>query len=295
MSKQKTLTINKNCVFKPKIEDKADFEESFFKDSYAEANKYLEEIVNFEYDKNDNSNDFNNIIAFVGDRGSGKTSTMKSFRKSLDKDYEIKGKKNNFELLDIIDPMLFSNKDSIIEIVVGQMFKEFKDTKSDDNLMKKKGLARKFEKVYKDLKIINSSKGSVLEQSYDNLEALVDLSSAISLKEDLSNLIKAYIEYKETSDKFIVISIDDLDMNLTVGEKMLEDIRKYLILPNVIILMAVKFQQLEEVVRQKFANDLKGNLDLARCINKEKEFKEGIDNKTEKYLEKLIPFSRRIH
>lgn len=295
MSKQKTLTINKNCVFKPKIEDKADFEESFFKDSYAEANKYLEEIVNFEYDKNDNSNDFNNIIAFVGDRGSGKTSTMKSFRKSLDKDYEIKGKKNNFELLDIIDPMLFSNKDSIIEIVVGQMFKEFKDTKSDDNLMKKKVLAKKFEKVYKDLKIINSSKGSLLEQSYDNLEALVDLSSAISLKEDLSNLIKAYIEYKESSDKFIVISIDDLDMNLTVGEKMLEDIRKYLILPNVIILMAVKFEQLEEVVRQKFVNDLKGNLDLARCINKEKEFKEGIDNKTEKYLEKLIPFSRRIH
>lgn len=292
---KKTLIIDKNCVFKSKIENREDFDKSFFKEAYDKAESCLSDIVNFEYDKDYKSNDFNNIIAFVGDRGSGKTSTMKSFRNSL----TSKNKDSKFLLLDIIDPMLFSNKDSIIEIVVAQMFKEFSNKKSNDNLMKKKELARRFEKVYEDIKMIHTSKGNILEQSYDNLEALIDLTSAISLKDDLNELITNYLKYKSEDDKvsetFIVISIDDLDMNLTVGEKMLEDIRKYLVLPNVVILMAVKIEQLEEVVAQKFTNDLKGNLELAKCIEKQREFKTGIDDKTEKYLEKLIPFSRRVY
>ncbi|MCR6514458.1 KAP family NTPase [Clostridium sp. LY3-2] len=291
MNNKKILTIDKNCVFKSKIEAKDEFKNSFFIDAYEHADRCLSDIENFEYNLENDSNDFNNIIAFVGDRGSGKTSTMKSFRNSLKN-------KGNYTVLDTVDPMLFSNKESIIEIIVGLMFNKFKNEKLDDNLMKKKDLAKKFEKVYKDIKIINTSKGDILEQSYDNLEALIDLSSAVSLKEDMNALIKKYIEYmnirSETKNKFLVISIDDLDMNFKVGEKMLEDIRKYLILPNVVILMAIRFEQLEEVIGQKFSNDLKGNLELAKLTKKESDFVEGIEDKSEKYLEKLIPFSRRV-
>lgn len=101
---------------------------------------------------------------------------------------------------------------------------------------------------------------------------------------------------------YLVISIDDIDMNLRVGEKMLEDIRKYLMIPNVIILIAVKMEQLKQIVQQRYLVYLKDNELLEKEIDNIKEeksnlledFKENIINITDKYLEKVIPYNRRI-
>lgn len=323
--KNKVLTIDKDCIFKTKVDNLSNFKDSIFEESYLKAAKSLKEIIkyhekNFELNRYDcnfyggyteeqnlNDYDYNNIIAFVGDRGSGKTSTMKSFRNSLNlksnyEDFQLeeyKGlEKYKFELLKTIDPTLFSNKESIVEIIVAQMFEKFKEYSGENSLSRKKDLANKFEKVYKDIKIINNSKNSCLENTYDNLEALMDLSSAIALKEDMKELVSYYMNYMNSNNKkenFLVIAIDDLDMNLTVGQKMIEDIRKYLIIPNVIILMAIKIEQLEEVVSRKFIIDLSENEKLYKDLGQIQKFKENIDIKTERYLEKIIPLDRRIY
>ena len=151
-------------------------------------------------------------------------------------------------------------------------------------------------------------KGTILRENIDNIEALIELSSALSLKKDLKELIDLYIGYCATNKKinkkkkFLVIPIDDLDMNLNVGEKLIEDIRKYLIQSNIIILMAVKFEQLQEIINQKFVVGLKENFkfysEVYRNSNQEgynilENFKSEIDEKVEKYLDKLIPYDRR--
>lgn len=326
----KTLKINKDCVYKIKIEKLNEFEDSFFADVYLKATENLIGILNSNDKKNslnDKSKDdeFNNIISFVGERGSGKTSSMISFRNSLqqfnyikeiNKNQELKTNyekiaQNRFHDLDTIDPSVFNGKDSIIEIVVAEMFKKFKAERKKQDYIKKQELVKDFEIVYKDLRTLNKDKHTIFNENLDNLEVLMDLSSAISLKSDIEKLITSYLDYMEDEgnterEKFLTITIDDLDMNIAAGEKMIEDIRKYLIIPKVVIMMAVKFEQLEEVIKQKNIKDLNALFNyyetMDGTIREKKEqkhmtklFDEELNNKTNRYLEKVIPYNKRIY
>ena len=53
-------------------------ENSIFKDQYVVADKVFNDLM-----KKDNSRKYCNVLAFCGDRGSGKTSCMMSFIKQL--------------------------------------------------------------------------------------------------------------------------------------------------------------------------------------------------------------------
>ncbi|MBW9151450.1 hypothetical protein [Clostridium estertheticum] len=323
----RTLKIDKNCVYKIKIEKLDEFEDSFFADVYCKATKCLIDIIDSNNNNNNNNNkedDFNNIISFVGERGTGKTSAMISFKNSLQQLYDITELSENRELkknyvniteykfycLDTIDPSIFNDKDSIIEIVVAEMFKKFKDERKKQDYIKKQELVKKFEIVYKDLRALNKNKHTMFNENLDNLEVLMDLSSAIALKNDMVKLVNFYLEYMQEDKKyvtknFLTITIDDLDMNIAAGEKMIEDIRKYLIIPKVIIIIAVKFEQLEEVIKQKNITDLNGLCNYYRNTDEliknskqeymTKSLDDELDNKTNKYLEKVIPYNKRIY
>src|SRR5690606_624903 len=80
-----TLVINLNEEYKIKIEEAKDFDTSIFKDVYESALKNVEEIVK-QSSKNGEYDDYNNIIAFTGERGKGKSSSMISFRDALVKE-----------------------------------------------------------------------------------------------------------------------------------------------------------------------------------------------------------------
>lgn len=308
------LKIEESAIYKFKIEKKEDLEGSFFHSVYKQASALMNDIIEPQNNKNNKEkkdyknvdNDFNNIIAFVGERGSGKTSSMISFSESL------KGKTSydaEFHLLDMIDPSVFDNtRDSIVEIIVATMFKNFKKKlkeKKDSGSYEsdKLKLIAQFEKVYKDIKTLNNNKNNIFNESAENIEALVDLASAINMKKDLEILVKLYLKYMASEEDFLVISIDDLDMNISSGEKMIEEIRKYLVTPKVVILMAIRFPQLEMLVKQKNIKELKILVDHAEKIDKiktdgqQENFKkiEGeLENKTDKYLEKIIPYNKRI-
>ncbi|MBU3071936.1 hypothetical protein [Clostridium estertheticum] len=325
------LKINSNSMFRIKIEKVYEFEESYFREEYLKSAKALNDIIELSTEDNERDNnrdEYNNIIAFLGERGTGKTSVMVSFKNSLmdayktsntnrdeeiiqsfnDCDFDLiykKIHKKKYKFLDIVDPSVFSNKDSIVEIVVAEMFKIFKNFNGSDNYLEKQELAKNFESVYKDLRIINKERHSAFDENFDSLEVLIDLSSAISLKNNLTKLLENYLNYinldKIDSD-YLVIAIDDLDMNISAGENMLEDIRKYLIVPKVIILMAAKIEQLEDVVKQKNIIDLRELSNYYKdvdVVNRQSKltvaFNKELNNKTQKYLEKIIPFSRRVY
>ncbi|BCZ47316.1 hypothetical protein psyc5s11_33830 [Clostridium gelidum] len=320
----KILKITKDCVYKIKIEKLDEFEESFFADVYFKSSKSLINIIDSNNEKNLSDDEFNNIISFVGERGTGKTSSMISFKNSLQQLCDINRLSENQELkknykkiaenkfydLDTIDPSVFNGTDSIIEIVVAEMFKKFKAKNEKQDYINKQELVKKFEIVYKDLRTLNKDKNTIYTENLDNLEVLIDLSSAIALRNDIEKLVDSYLKYmKEDKNfngkSFLTITIDDLDMNIAAGEKMIEDIRKYLIIPQVIIMMAIKFEQLEEVIKQKNIKDLDGLSNYYRNTdelikNSKREYMtkaldEELNNKTNKYLEKVIPYNKRIY
>jgi len=98
----KSIDLSISDIYRPKIEEISEMAESSFRETYIEAGKNalkiiedreaaLEEVEYKVKRSNKNSNFFvetqchNNIIAFTGDRGTGKTSAMISFVNALTK------------------------------------------------------------------------------------------------------------------------------------------------------------------------------------------------------------------
>ena len=75
----------------------------------------------------------------------------------------------------------------------------------------------------------------------------------------LVDLIKDYLQFmnKSQGKQQLIIAIDDLDLCSANAYKMAEQIRKYLIIPNVCIVISVKIDQLELCVREKKTGSIK--------------------------------------
>lgn len=295
-----TLTINLNEEYRIKIEKGNDFHNSIFKDIYIDAARNVVEIIN-QSDTSSVYDDFNNIIAFTGERGKGKSSSMISFRDALvnnnDKNHKdffnainLKDKslKSFFEILrikkfaeiDIIDPSLFKGNESLIEIILAKMFSRFqdkiKDQKSTISDDVRRCLISRFQKVFENLQIINLDRKELYK--LETIEALSKLATGSNLRDCFKELVAEYLKTFEEKE-FLVIAIDDFDLNISEAYPMLEDIRQFLIQNKLIILIGCKVEQLNDALELHF-NDLK--------------LKNEIENKSYRYLDKLIPFSRRI-
>ncbi len=154
-------------------------------------------------------------------------------------------------------------------------------------------------KVYKSLSIINN-KEKMLDDEYDeagNISKLQKLGASTMLRNDMEELVKMYLELnsKRASAKKcgkLLIAIDDLDLCNENVYKMAEQIRKYLILPNIIIVMAVKIEQFEMGIEEKNRDDFKNIIQgKGRTNTIDREMRE----MAERYTTKLIPKARRIY
>ncbi|WP_338661014.1 hypothetical protein [Paraclostridium sordellii] len=314
--KFRNIISNKDSHFKIKIEDIREFNNSFFKDVYEEATKNLCDIIdnNLDYylekDKSKDNSKFrymdkeekNNIIAFAGERGAGKTSAMVSFAGALSADIKegfepmsnLTDKK--FWVLNSIDPSLFEENESIFQVVIAKLFEEFRrEIENDSNKINEQSeIIRTFERVYKNFKVISSGDRYNDNISLDDtLEALSNLAASSSMRENFMKLVKLLLEYKFGKDRlknsYLVLSIDDLDMNINKSSDMAEQIRKYLLIPNVIILMAVKVEQLKDSVEQMFRKEYE-------IMSKNKiELEDDPKNMAARYIEKLIPNGRKVY
>lgn len=304
----KKLLFTKGDETRPKLENLRDEEilkSSIFADIYDSAFSLIKEISESTKEQNNKNNrERNNIIAFIGERGSGKTSCLKSVYYSLDKQ---QGKScpcliNEFNIsynnqLPIIDPSYIDEQSNIIEIVIAHMFSTFKkDVNGNrrgfegDNLEKKRELVKKFQNVKEALDCINVRAPRFA--SNDSIEQLSKLASGSNLHNSMEELVTCYLDYfKSENDKtqqMLVIAIDDLDVQTNHTYQMVEQIRKYLIIDNVIILMGVKLVQLSDLIKKKFVEDFKDK-------NNYLTLNEQIDDMVARYLMKLLPLSHRLN
>lgn len=264
-----------------------------------------------------NLKQISNILFFSGERGAGKTSAMLSYMEFL-KDYyrnstsygseniirKFRFNETNlmFTGLEYIDASRLADKEDILGSVLAKMAKKWLSEerkgiaegglrKSRDYEYKKRQLQMQFNEIYNCLTALKT-KQEILEQEDDMFfDTLQKLSFTENLKDSFEKLVEMYVDIMQYSNAsetnhYLVISIDDLDMNIKNGYEQLEQIRKFLMIPKVIVLISANFVQLEKICYNHYKEEF-------RYL---KEADDGyIQKLTREYLEKLVPDYHRIH
>lgn len=227
----------------------------------------------------------NNIFLINGERGAGKTSMLVSMHSHMQKKDNVFGRK--FLCLHVIDPSSFTNNANILQIIIAELFKAFKDATKDKTIgyETKNEITSIFVQIKHALCVLESpTLASKMDDS--DIESLSDMSNAMDLEYLIIRLVTKML-LMLGKDKLLVF-IDDLDVNTTHAYDMLEQIRKYLILPKVVILIAAKTKQLLEVVQQHYLNEFKSLLEKEMMTSRD------IIEISTKYLLKLFPLEHRV-
>lgn len=310
--------------------DRVNSPTEFFYNSYQDAKYQLREIVLASFqNKKDEEEQLttkeriellhkypNNVIAFCADRGRGKTTAMLSFSNALEmlgaseKGDPLKFWDNildkerilavRFEVMASIDPASMENSESVLEQIISQLFENFcrkvksksryesggKNSDRDALSCMFQKCAQAIDALYKDPK----TRDTLIE---DELDKISEIGQSAKLLLLLHELIDKYLDFMRDKESkcCLVVQIDDADMDIGRSYQILEDVRKYLGLPRVVVLMATNVQQLETTVEQHFLKEYERGLKyddsmitVERC-----------HDIAVLYLEKAIPHPRRIY
>lgn len=247
----------------------------------------------------------NNIIAFSGQRGQGKTSAMLSFSGALSEYDRSKSQKlhlsqaEQFYVLDPIDPSMLQ-EDSALNVILSRLYqiarKTMKKLQTSENVYASTKIAPEqssremivqFQRCLSGVRALSGPSETLDVDDFESLSTLVD---GLRLKAELYKLVQSFLRLHgmDARSGYIVIQLDDTDLQLKNAYNVLDDICKYLTLPNVIILMATDMEQLQLLVEQHYLKELwiscrKGLVDT-----------EMLQKMAIKYLDKLIPISQVI-
>lgn len=306
------------------FESQREFKNSFYKNVYREAYLRVEDIINNITAKQGNENkristalqaDFPNIITFIGSRGVGKTSAMLSFMEAL-KDYcadddncsfykfNVKGK-ILFTCLNCIDGSLMERGEDIFKTILAQMYQKFIDLekggdihKGSDFDFRKRELMRQLEDVYRTVCEIETMEKSRIIAGEAYISSLQSFSSSQKVRKDFVKLISNFTDLMrynrfggtvQSDNHYVVIAIDDIDLNIQNSFSMLEKIHRYCTVPNVIVLLTLDVQQILSIVTNHF-------YEVVPKVNKLLIAQEQyVHNLSMDYLEKVLPVNYRIY
>lgn len=290
------------------VNEKENYSESLFKDQYTHALLQIHQLVSKRKDN------VPSILAFFGDRGEGKTSCMETVKTMLStlnneqppntdspiekfmKESVINHEtaetlqercesfnKIRFKVLETIDPAFFDKDHNVVELVLGMMYHEItkRNTTLDDG--KRRELLEKFH----DAKLCLTQQKKDKIELYDPIDELNWLSGGLALKEAFQDLCTTFLQCSlnpknDNEHNYLVIAIDDIDLNISGAYEMAEQIRKYLCAENCIVLISLNIEQFIEVVSNSIGSQFKTNEYL------------GAIEMAQKYATKLIPMEYRI-
>ncbi len=258
-----------------------------------------------------------NIIAFVGDRGSGKTTAVSEFCRILQM-YSQRAEKWNeeigyqglggrtpyFHVMNPIDASVLGTKEDLVEVILASMYREFQkelDDIKDDRWgnTRVQNILQEFDEVYKGYVMLGSRKEQdILGESV--LAKLRDISNSLKVKTGMEKLIRDFLLLMDEKagcsgrDSYLVLTIDDLDMSPENGYEMLEQLHRYLLNLKTIILVTVKYEQVKLLCDKHFVDALMpeyGGMheDIYRRTDKDAR------RLSSDYLLKVLPISSRIY
>lgn len=262
----------------------------------------------------------NNVIAFCADRGRGKTTAMLSFSNALEilgdgkKDdfaafwgellqntsapYELR--ETRFEVMSSIDPASMENSESVLQQVISQLYesfcrkiRSFSPYESHEKEHDRDALSAKFQKCAQAIDALYADPKQRDTFIEDELDKIAEMGQSAKLLLLLHELIDAYLDFVRDpkTNCCLVVQIDDADMDIGRSYQILEDVRKYLDLPRVIVLMASNIRQLETTVEQHFLKEYQQGLQYSDSMITV----ERCHDIAALYLEKAIPHPRRIY
>lgn len=262
----------------------------------------------------------NNVIAFCADRGRGKTTAMLSFSNALEmlgggeKDasaafwgnllqntsapYELLG--TQFEVMSSIDPASMENSESVLQQVISQLYEKFcrkikcfSPYETHEKKGKREALATKFQQCAQAIDALYADPKQRDTFIEDELDKIAEMGQSAKLLLLLNELIDAYLDFVRDpkTNCCLVVQIDDADMAIGRSYQIMEDVRKYLDLPRVIVLLASNIRQLETTVEQHFLKEYQQGLQHSDSMITV----ERCHDIAALYLEKAIPHPRRIY
>lgn len=254
-----------------------------------------------------------NIIAFSGKRGCGKSSSLLSFSSLLASKSQLgkfcsspglEGKysaleNRHFVVIDPIDPTTLEQNQSILSVILSRLLFAAERTWSrnasfyggfQDKESQKTDLLTLARRCLNGIRAIKES-----EKFPQDLADLQKVGDSSILKKNLYDFVELFLQFcgadvsVSESGAMLVLQIDDTDCQISQGYEIMEDIRKYLTIPNVLILMATDTKLLRQVLTQHYVSDFRSNLsnDLIKA--------EEVWALGEKYLAKLMPPSYVVH
>lgn len=304
--------MNNNIDFKSlrfsgvKKESPDEMYSSFFADIYELAKSIIYSIVNCNKEDldfnlplkiNEAQNNINNVIAFIGRRGTGKTSAMLSVA-----EYFVAKGKNDinkaFYALPYTDVSVFEENEDVFIITLSKMF-AYLTTKfeNSDNLL----YPEKHE-IYKNIrdKICTvydhyvSFKGKETQRMNSSYNLMEKAQNRYNVHNEFEELVKDYIQLLNTSfaqnttEGYLIICLDDIDMTRYNHINIMQCIHQFFMIPNVIVMVTMRLPIMSAALQKEFFSSLhtvsltdESNIRLSREQQKD-------------YLRKIIPSGMRI-
>lgn len=301
---------------------------SFFKDEYEQAFLVVQRIIDqnqkmcgssFSYDS---KYKIHNIVPFIGKRGSGKTSVMMSFSGVLsryheeriqDKQYYIfrnplgEEQKVRFTCIDSIDGSLLEKGEDIFKVILAQMYGKFLDMdrygrpREKSYEYDKRELQQLFDKVYRSVCKLEQENCGQPYYEESSITSLKNLASSLALTKEFGRLVQQYLKLiadgendnkswnRDYVEPYLIITVDDLDLNIHKGYEMLEKLHRYMMVPNVIIMLSVDYNQIK-LLCEKQLYQMVPNFDA-----KLNEKKTDVEKVARDFLDKVFPVNARIY
>lgn len=260
-----------------------------------------------------------NVFTFFGKRGTGKTTAMNEFCEILSKlEYDnekrrwlaqslekqeqsiLENKKFKFHVLKPIDASLLEDKENLFELIMANIYLEFQNKmeqssnyhhEEDYQKDKTSKIMRLFSDIFKSYRLINGHRD---EDEYGNfiVSKMQLLRGSKHLEEQVIGLIEEL--FKISNDKcdyeYIVIPIDDLDLNVKHGYEMLEQLQKYFSYYKIVVLIAIDYEQMGLVCEEHFRREMQKTTDAYKGDGREHARELAND-----YMTKIFQFSQRMY
>lgn len=244
----------------------------------------------------------NNILAFCAARGQGKTSAMLSFSRALEK-YEDSNRDSqllkdslggwHFHVMQPIDPTMLRNGETVLELVLARLLNEInikwrsgadegRNSRSEDAT--EHGKIQVLDRFNVCLEGVRQEKNA--DDDRFGGDRLLRANDIFDIKDNLREIVLYYLNLLgwDRNSGILIIQLDDTDMQFEGAYYILEEVRKYLSIPNVVVLMATYLKQLRDLVELQYKRTLVPNCG---------EF--DVFHMAAKYIDKLIPASQTIH
>lgn len=316
---QKILTVQRGKELEVHVSDDLCREASFMNQAYRQAlhavagvvqrtNEYHRLARYPGFSEDDALSSFgSNVIAFSAQRGCGKTSTMLSFSRVLakmdadtlmDENHRFLSEKDRtdlsgafFHVLSPVSPSVLEEQQNILYVTLARLYDYAREliqreascrrnqySGRNSSMEQLNGLKHALQTCYDG---IIGVKQKTKEMPRDILE-LQDICDGLSLSKRFAALTGKIIECLGGDQHYLILQLDDADSQVKNGFCVLEDVRKYLQIPNLIILISADMELIHDSVRQNFEEYFPGRRD-------DPEFRNRLIRMCRKYIDKLIP------